>query len=58
MVDWNHLKLTSSDPWTMNDLEIANSEREDPVDGEGSQNSRNNEEELTCRYPLRNRVRL
>ena len=42
VVHWNHLKLTSPDPWTKNDVEIANSETEGPVDGEGSQNISNN----------------
>ena len=55
---WNHLKVTSSNPWSKNELDLINDEIEDQVDGEGSQNSSNNEEVSSCRYPLRNRIKL
>ena len=54
VVHWNHLKLTTSTPWTKSEIELANKDIDTPVEEVRSQN----DEVSTCRYPLRNRVRL
>ena len=53
VVHWNHIKLVTSDPWSISELEQhANLEKNVTLDDGGS------EIREPCRYPLRNRGRL
>ena len=55
VVHWNHIKITSSHPWSVPEFE--NNMGPD-TSGTPDSSIVNNDNSETCQYPLRNRVRL